>query len=131
MDVPRPSIREILKHEYSAKQSWNEFKNMLKEVRTLVPLFTLSLSITKMILYAISWLNVYSSVEPFITNVPNKTIQNKEIWRLLFAPYETTSFWSSLLFTVPIYTMFYLMPKEKSFGTCYAFLYFNLISKSP
>ena len=93
MDVPRPSIREILKHEYSAKQSWNEFKKMLKEVRTLVPLFTLSLSITKIILYAISWLNVYSTFEPLITNVPNKTIQNKEIWRLLFAPFETTSFW--------------------------------------
>jgi hypothetical protein len=65
-------------------------RNSAKSASLIKPL---SLSVSKIILYAISWLNVYSSFEPLITNVQNKTIQNKEIWQLLFAPFETTSFW--------------------------------------
>ena len=36
----RPAFGDILKREYSRKQSWAEFKMMLRHSRTAMPLFT-------------------------------------------------------------------------------------------
>ena len=64
-----------MKREYSAKQSWREFRNKLREARSLIPLFTLGLLITKIVLYCLSWLHIYTAnVEPLLINEPNEAI---------------------------------------------------------
>lgn len=63
-------MNEIIKREYSAKQSWYEFKQVIKRAMTTIPLFSLMLWMGKVILYFVSWLHFYSQVEPLLINDP-------------------------------------------------------------
>ena len=73
-----------------------------------------------------SWFNIYKHIEPFVHS--ERLVSTSDLWKVSFSPYETTS-WQSLVFVMPFYFLMYLIPKERSFSTCYSYLYFNFVSK--
>ena len=61
-------------------------------------------------------------------NKPQQTVYAHELWRLVLCPLVTKSLLTDILFTMPVYLIFYAYLKERRTGTLQVFLGFFLIN---
>ena len=73
-------------------------------------------------MYIISYF--YTQPDDFMVNKPQKIIDDHEVWRIFLCPLITRSLFGDIMFSLPIYLIFFAYMNEWKYGTARAFLTF-------
>ena len=61
-------------------------------------------------------------------NIPQQTVYEHQVWRLILCPLVARSLFGDLLFALPVYLIFFAYYKEYRSGTAQCFLSFFLMN---